>query len=100
MEKTQNEQLTVRDVIAAMGISRSTWQKGVCSGWGRNPTLRGFHRFFWPPVSTGEEDMCPSEGRDVGEKVFWGALAFLFSFGGGLTEVEGVPMDHDGCKQV
>ena len=19
---------------------------GVCSGWGRNPTLRGFHRFF------------------------------------------------------
>ena len=44
--------------------------------------------------------MCPSEGRDVGEKVCRGALALLFSFGGGLTEVEGVPMDHDGCKQV
>ena len=44
--------------------------------------------------------MCPSEGRDVGEKVCRGALALLFSFGGGLTEVEGVPMDHDGYKQV
>ena len=29
MEKTQNELLTVRDVIAALGISRSTWQKLV-----------------------------------------------------------------------
>ncbi len=44
--------------------------------------------------------MCPSEGRDVGEKVCRGALALLFSFGGGLTEVEGVPKDYDGCKQV
>ena len=32
MEKTQNELLTVADVIAAMGISRSTWQKLVTQG--------------------------------------------------------------------
>ena len=44
--------------------------------------------------------MCPSERRDVGEKVCWSALAFLFSFDCGLTEVEGVPMENDGCKQV
>lgn len=29
MEKTQNQLMTVADVIAAMGISRSTWQKLV-----------------------------------------------------------------------
>lgn len=29
MEKTQNELLKVADVIAEMGISRSTWQKLV-----------------------------------------------------------------------
>ena len=32
MEKTQNELLRVRDVIAEMGISRSTWQKLVAQG--------------------------------------------------------------------
>ena len=29
MEKTQDQLMTVADVIAAMGISRSTWQKLV-----------------------------------------------------------------------
>jgi excisionase family DNA binding protein len=29
MEMTQNQLMTVADVIAAMGISRSTWQKLV-----------------------------------------------------------------------
>jgi len=29
MEKAQNKLLTVADVISAMGISRSTWQKLV-----------------------------------------------------------------------
>lgn len=29
MENTQNQLMTVADVIAAMGISRSTWQKLV-----------------------------------------------------------------------
>lgn len=29
MEKTQNQLMTVADVIVAMGISRSTWQKLV-----------------------------------------------------------------------
>lgn len=32
MEKTQNELLRVWDVIAEMGISRSTWQKLVTQG--------------------------------------------------------------------
>lgn len=29
MENTQNQLMTVADVVAAMGISRSTWQKLV-----------------------------------------------------------------------
>ena len=32
MEKAQNELLKVADVIAEMGISRSTWQKLVIQG--------------------------------------------------------------------
>ena len=32
MEKAQNELLKVADVIAEMGISRSTWQKLVTQG--------------------------------------------------------------------
>lgn len=32
MEKAQNELLRVADVIAEMGISRSTWQKLVTQG--------------------------------------------------------------------
>ena len=32
MENTQNELLKVQDVIAEMGISRSTWQKLVTQG--------------------------------------------------------------------
>ena len=67
---------------------------------GAESYAKGFSSVFWPPVFAGEENVCPSEGRDVGEKVCRGALAFLFSFGCGLTEVEGVPMDNDGCKQV
>ena len=67
---------------------------------GAESYAKGFSSVFWPPVFAGEENVCPSEGRDVGEKICRGALAFLFSFGCGLTEVEGVPMDNDGCKQV
>jgi len=75
------------------------------SGWGlfrvgAESYAKGFSTVFWPPVFAGEENVCPSEGRDVGENICRGALAFLFSFGYGLTEVEGVPMDNDGCKQV
>jgi len=32
MQETQDTLLTVADVIAAMGISRSTWQKLVSAG--------------------------------------------------------------------
>ena len=37
MEKAQNELLKVADVIAEMGISRSTWQKLVTQG--RTPPI-------------------------------------------------------------
>ena len=67
---------------------------------GAESYAKGFSSVFWPPVFAGEENVCPFEGRDVGKKICRGALAFLFSFGCGLTEVEGVPMDNDGCKQV
>ena len=67
---------------------------------GAESYAKRFSSAFWPPVFAGEENVCPSEGRDVGENICRGALAFLFSFGCGLTEVEGVPMDNDGCKQV
>ena len=66
---------------------------------GAESYAKGFSSVFWPPVFAGEENVCPSEGRDVGKKICRGALAFLFSFGCGLTEVEGVPMDNDGCKR-
>lgn len=37
MENTQNQLMTVADVIAAMGISRSTWQKLVAQK--QTPTI-------------------------------------------------------------
>ncbi|MDB5243570.1 MAG: hypothetical protein JWP57_4195 [Spirosoma sp.] len=37
MEKSQDKLMTVADVISAMGISRSTWQKLVSEG--RTPPI-------------------------------------------------------------
>jgi hypothetical protein len=72
----------------------------VCSGWGRNPKLKGFSSIFWPAVLAGEANVCPSKGRDRGDNICQGALAFLFPVGCGPTEAEEVSMDNDGCKQV
>ena len=49
MEKTQNQLMTVADVIAAMGISRSTWQKLVAQK--RTPPIAVSYTHLTLPTS-------------------------------------------------
>ncbi len=44
--------------------------------------------------------MCPSERRDVGEEIGRAVEPGLSAGGDGMAEMQGVPVDHDGCEKV
>ena len=63
------------------------WSKGLCSPFG-------------PSVFAGEEDVGPSEGRDVRQKVRRAIQFRPATSSHSFTKMLGVPIDDDGGEQV
>jgi hypothetical protein len=54
-----------RSTVVLLADMRILGPDGVVCGTGRNPTLR-----LWPAIFSGEVDVLPSEGRDVGQQIW------------------------------
>jgi len=51
--------------------------------------------FFRSLVLASEQDICPTEGRDVRQEVGRVVAAFAAAFDDGLPEMLGIPIDDD-----
>jgi len=57
-------------------------------------------RFGWPDVVAIEADVLPAERGNVGEQFIGQRFAFGAKLGNGVTEVDGVPEDDGGDREV
>lgn len=72
----------------------------VESGRGRNRIISFSASLFRPPIFACDEDMGPSEGRDVRQEA-WGTIQpCAFSLCNGLTKLICAPIDNDGGQEI
>ena len=55
---------------------------------------------FRPSVFASEQDMSPTEGRDMRQEVGRDVQAFAAAIGDGLAEMLGIPIDDDRGEEV